>query len=176
MSLFTPQSVAIEDTQIEIELCTEREFTSIAEIQANKWHAQPTQTHMHTTRKSPIFSSLSYWMWSILCHIYSIKKKVSFYDIVVRLRIYRANMCACVRVSLCLLMCNDSWKISKRFVGSEIIIKKKCCVHRNAAHTAKAIRFYSHRHHHHYFTFWLRVHDTLSLSLAHSHSVLGSPW
>lgn len=59
MSLFTPQSVAIEDTQIEIELYTKRKFTSIAEIQANKWHAQAIQTHMHSTRKSPIFFSLS---------------------------------------------------------------------------------------------------------------------
>lgn len=102
MSLFTPQSVAIEDTQIEIELCTEREFTSIAEIQANKWHAQPTQTHMHTTRKSPIFSS--YWMWSILCHIYSIKKRYRFMTLLY-VCVYIRRICVPVCECLCAYLC-----------------------------------------------------------------------
>lgn len=64
-------------------------------------------------------------MWSILCHIYSIKKKGIVLWHCCTFAYIPGNVCACVRVSLCLLMCNDTWKISKRFVGSEIIIKKK---------------------------------------------------
>lgn len=64
MSLFTPQLVAIEWHTNE-NRNIQNLYESIAEIQANKM----TCTHTYNQKKTHFF----YWMWSILCHIYSIK-------------------------------------------------------------------------------------------------------
>lgn len=89
MYLFTPQSVAIEDTW---------------KWMNRKWNSRPLPKHSQTntacTHHDSYFSFFD-WMWNILCHIYSIvfPLKVSLYDTVYLYGLECRRLCACLCVT-----------------------------------------------------------------------------
>lgn len=104
MCLFTPQSVAIGHSKwIEIEFTAIAEKRAICITERRQWHAHSTQPN-RTTSLSLCLALLLffYWMWNILCHIYSIvfTLKVSLYDIVcISYSSKCKRLCACLCVT-----------------------------------------------------------------------------